>query len=137
MSAGIRTAKVARSRASHYLKRAEQFNESMHEAHEKGNWESAGLNAVHCGISACDAILVVSEGIRSKSLKHDDAVTLLERYIKGPDVYDAAKYLRWLIGKKNIVAYEERGLTKKEADAAVKNADAFLKWVESRMPPRY
>lgn len=42
----------------------------MHEAFEKQNWNAVGLTAIHCMISATDAVLAYTAGIRSISRDH-------------------------------------------------------------------
>ena len=52
------TRHVERSGAATYLKKATEFFESTQQAMAACRWNAAGLNAVHCAISACDAVLV-------------------------------------------------------------------------------
>jgi len=39
-----------------YLKKAADFHDIMLKALDSANWTAAGLNAVHCAISCCDAL---------------------------------------------------------------------------------
>ena len=130
----IPTRPVSRTAAVNYLGKAQQFSRAMLDSLEKGDWDAAGLNAVHCAISANDAVLVLSRGIRSASARHDDSVTLLESMVEAPGVKTAVSQLKRLVAKKNMIEYEERMFRETEARDAVKNASRFLAWAEARFP---
>lgn len=132
MARRISTRAVSKSVSVNYLGKAQQFSRAMVEALDRSDWDAAGLNAVHCAISANDAVLVLSKGIRSASSTHEDAVTLLESLIGAPGVKNATSQLKRLIAKKNVIEYEERMFRESEARDAVKNASRFLSWVEDR-----
>jgi hypothetical protein len=97
---------------------------------DKGDWDAAGLNAVHCAISANDAVLVFTSGIRSASSKHDGSVILLETIVQVPGTKNAVSQLKRLVAKKNLIEYEERMFRDSEAKDAVKSASRFLAWAE-------
>ena len=61
------------------LRRQKDFYEIMLKARDTGNWTAVGLNAVHCAISCCDAMLTFHLGIRSAGEDHMQAVELLAR----------------------------------------------------------
>ena len=103
----------------------------MLESLDKGDWDAAGLNAVHCAISASDAVLVLTQGVRSASSKHDDSAMLLESMVKAPGTKNAVSQLKRLVAKKNLVEYEERLFRESEARDAAKNASRFLAWAET------
>lgn len=128
MAKTIPTRHVNKSASINYLKKAQQFSRAMVDSLDKEDWDASGLNAVHCAISANDA---VTRGIRSASLKHDDSVTLLEATVDIPGVKSAASQLKLLIAKKNLIEYEERMFKESEARDAVKNASRFLSWAEN------
>ena len=94
----------------------------------KGDWDAAGLNAVHCAISASDAVLVFTQGIRSASSRHDDSALLLESMVRAPGTKNAVSQLKRLVAKKNLVEYEERIFRESEARDAAKSASRFLAW---------
>jgi len=117
-----------------FLKKAEEFFEMMQQSLMKEKWNAAGLNAIHTGISANDALLAFHFGLRSISPKHDDAVKLLIQTMKRDDVEAKAKHLRQLISVKNLVEYEGRLLSRIEAESLAKHAERFLNWVKSLLP---
>lgn len=97
---------------------------------EKGDWDAVGLNAVHCAISACDAALAFTQGIRSAGQRHDDSVMLLESMVQAPEASNAVLQLKRLVSKKNLIEYEERPFRESKARDAARNASRFLAWVE-------
>lgn len=127
----IPTRPVNKSAAVNYLNKAQQFSRAMLDSLDKGDWDAAGLTAVHCAISANDAVIVITKGIRSASSKHDDSVTLLESTVDTPGVKSATSQLKRLVAKKNLIEYEERMFKESEARDAVKNASRFLSWAEN------
>jgi NAD(P)H-dependent FMN reductase len=128
------TRAVKRSYARNYLNKARQFSAAMHAALDVGDWDAAGLNAVHRGLSANDALLVATHGVRSSSPRHADSIRLLDSLVDAKGVKAASVQLQKLISKKNIIEYEERLFKEAEAKETVKNADRFLAWVTKTLP---
>lgn len=106
----------------------------MRLAYEQGNWNSAGLCAVHCAISANDALLVYYKGIRSVSDDHKEAVRLLIETVIAPEAKENAQHLMKIIAKKNLVEYEHRLFFQSEAIGIIKHTDRFFNWVKSMLP---
>lgn len=134
MPKNISTGKEDKSAYTNFLKKALDFFNSMKNNLEKGNWNSAGLEAVHSAISANDALLVYFHGIRSISQKHEDAVNLLISLIDKDGVKEAAAHLRRLIAKKNLIAYESVLFKRNDAEDAAKHAERFFNWVKNQIP---
>lgn len=87
------------------------------------------LNAVHAVISATDAVCVALAGRRSVDLDHQRAADLLQEIGgKSRDVTNSVKQVRMLLVKKNVVEYESRQASSKEAAEAVKRATRFVNW---------
>lgn len=93
----IRTRAIERSKYVIYLKKAQDFYRTMQLALGKGNWNSAGLAAVHCAIFATDAILAYSGGLRCASPDHGDAIRLLRDAITTPEALRKSKHLPTII----------------------------------------
>jgi hypothetical protein len=127
----VPTRNVDKSAAINYLRKAQQFSRAMLESLDKGDWDAAGLNAVHCAISASDAVLVFTQGIRSASSKHDDSAMLLDSMVKAPGTKSAVSQLKRLVAKKNLIEYEERMFRESEARDTAKNASRLLAWAET------
>src|SRR3989338_7452601 len=75
----LKTVNVEKNDYKIFLKKAKDFYEIMLNARDTENWTAAGLNAVHCAISCCDAMLTFHLGVRSAGEDHMQAVDLLLR----------------------------------------------------------
>jgi hypothetical protein len=62
---------------TNYLRKARENLEAAIESLKAQRWNAATMNAVHCGISATDALIVFMIGVRHAGERHEDAVTLL------------------------------------------------------------
>ncbi|MEW6296054.1 MAG: HEPN domain-containing protein [Candidatus Diapherotrites archaeon] len=133
-AAKIQTRKVDKEKYTNYLKKAQDFFTTMQSAYKAGNWNSTGLEGVHCVISANDALLVFFGGSRSISQDHKDVARLLTTVINTPDAKESSQHLRKVIALKNIIEYEERLFTQKEAVEVMKHAERFFAWVKSMLP---
>lgn len=134
MTKTIKTAIVSKSDYSNYLKKSLEFHETMQECLSKGKWNAVGLNAIHAGISAADALLVFFHGMRSTSPKHDDIIKLITSLMTHRDLSSHVSHLRELIGMKNIVEYEVRLIDRYEALLLSKHATRFLEWIKAMLP---
>ena len=123
----IKTRAVEQSDYIIYWNKAEEFFDSMQHAYKNRMWTSVGLNAVHCAISSCDAILVKSQGIRSSGEDHMQALELLSRApVEGIEKQIAT--VRRIIAKKNVIAYENREFRESDASDIFKQAERFYRW---------
>jgi HEPN domain-containing protein len=134
MTEKFKVGKTSKQDYKKFLKKADEFCEMMRQSLNKKKWNAAGLNAIHTGISANDAVLIFYFGLRSISPKHDDAVKLLISMMKREDTGTKAKHLRHLISMKNVVEYDGRLLSQQEAESLAKNAERYLVWVKSLLP---
>jgi len=134
MNPKFQTTNVDKSTYISFLKKALDFLKSAQENLDKENWNAAGLDAVHAGISANDALLVCLYGIRSSSKNHDDAVRLTLSLINKEGLKEAVNHLRRLIAKKNLIEYEGKCFPKHDAEAVVLHADRFVSWVKGILP---
>ena len=65
---------------------------------------------------------------------HLRAADLLESIARGSDeIHERANQLRGLLKVKNLVEYEDRRVTAREAEAGVKRADRFAGWARSQV----
>ncbi|CAN5902204.1 hypothetical protein BH23ACT12_BH23ACT12_04280 [soil metagenome] len=121
--------KTPRAEARVYLDKAKQFSAEAIAAKEGSRNDAAMLNAVHAGISAADAVCVALAGRRSADPDHQRAADLLQEIGGRSKVLTAnVKQLRMLLAKKNVVEYESRRASVKEASEAVKRADRLVDW---------
>lgn len=119
---------VGRSGSSVYLRKAGEFLDSMRQALDAGRWNAAGLNAVHCSISACDAVLVYYTQERSAGSDHEAAVHLLASLGKVPEARQKAETLRRVLHRKHMVEYEDRAVTAPEAAELAKLTERLYQW---------
>lgn len=129
----ITTRKVERSKYAVYLKKADEFYQTMIQAEKEKRWNAAGLNAVHCAISACDALLVFHLGLRSSSEQHEDVVILLSSLPNAADMNQKSRALANILAKKNLIEYEGRDFLESEAEALLKLTIRFFDWVKSKL----
>lgn len=134
MTGKFKIGETSREDYKKFLKKAEEFFEIMKISLRREKWNAAGLNAIHVGISANDALLTFHFGLRSISPKHDDAVKLLISMMKREDTETKAKHLRRLISVKNLVEYDGRLFSKREAESLAKHSERYLNWVKSILP---
>jgi hypothetical protein len=129
----IKTEEVEKGDYKVFARKAKDFYDIMLAAQEAGNWTATGLNAVHCVISSCDAVLTFHLGIRSISDDHMDAVELLQRLPSAVESGEASTYRR-IVGKKNLIAYENRDFRQAEAVEIAKLSERFYDWAMSKLP---
>jgi uncharacterized protein (UPF0332 family) len=134
MTRDIRTSHVPKSDYINYLKKAGEFLSSAQDSLIKEKWNAAGLNAIHAGISATDALLVALHGIRSTSPKHDDTLKLINSLVKHKELEENIGHLRSLISMKSIVEYDQRLITQSEAVSLSKHSERLLAWVKNILP---
>lgn len=127
----VRTRRVNKALFENYLKKARENFDTAREGLNTGRWNAVTINAVHCGINACDALTVFMIGIRHAGERHEDAVSLLHTLsLPKGTLSSKGRQLSRLLGIKNAAEYEERLITQKEATKAVRDAERFLEWVE-------
>lgn len=123
----LKTRQVNQSTYVIYWNKAEEFYETMRQAYKQRMWTAVGLNAVHCAISSCDALLVYSQGIRAAGEDHMQAINLLTKApVEGIQKQVAA--IRRIIAKKNVIAYENREFRQGDASDILKQAERFYRW---------
>jgi uncharacterized protein (UPF0332 family) len=129
-----RTTAVTRPQAQTYLNKAKEFLVASREAMKEDRWNSAGLLAIHAAISSADALLGYQAGYRSTSPDHRVAATLLKELgVGSADRSDQIRRFKRILSKKNIVEYEARQITQKEASYLVEQADRFVNWAREVM----
>jgi len=129
MSARVRH--VNKSLFENYLRKSEECLDTALKCLKTRRWNAAVINAVHSGISACDALTVFMLGIRHAGERHEDAISLLQTVGLPRDILASkSKQLsRWL-GIKNAAEYEERLMNENDAKEAVRDAETFTSWVK-------
>lgn len=129
----LKTASVEKARYRIYFKKAEEFYATMLSAQGAGNWNAAGLNAVHCAISSVDSLLVFYTGKRSADESHKSVIDLL-KLINLSEVHSKSETLRKILERKHLVAYEDRDFNQNDAIELMKLTERFFDWVRSILP---
>ena len=129
----LKTKTVEKGDYKIYLKKAKDFYDTMLEARDAEKWTAVGLNAVHCAISCCDAMLVFHLGIRSIGEDHMQVADLLTR-LPQKEVSSEITTLKRIVAKKNLIAYENREFHQSEAIDILKLTERFYNWVLSNLP---
>lgn len=119
---------IPRADYAGHERKARGFPSTMKSSLEDGYWDAASLNAVHCAISAADALLVKHAGLRSASEVHSEAAALLELHIKDEQIRPKAKSLAKILSYKHVAAYEAREITEAEARELAKLTERFYDW---------
>jgi len=128
-----KTRSAGKNDARPYLAKAEEFLSTMEQALREKKWDSAGLQAVHSVISASDALLAFYGGVRSAEPDHRQVAGLLQDTL-GKEATPAIRNVSRVIAKKNVVEYEKRRLTEKEAKAMAEHTRRFFKWAAEMLP---
>ena len=128
-----KTRVVAKNEYRNFLIKAKEFGSMMETALADEKWNSAGLQAVHAVISASDAVIVYYGGVRSAELDHREVVGLLLDII-GETAVAAGRHVSRVIAQKNLVEYEGRSITQKNAREMVEHTQRFLEWVIGILP---
>lgn len=125
---------IEKGKYKNYLKKAEDFYSAMQTAFKNKNWNSTGLEAVHCAISANDALLTFYGGKISIGPDHQDAVRLLNSLIAFQETSNYSAHLRKIIAMKNLVEYEDRLFHEREASEILIHTERFFNWVKTKLP---
>ncbi len=128
----VSTRPVSSELFRNYIKKAEECLESSRSAFEKSHWNSAVINAIHCGICAADTITVFFKGERCSGERHAEVLTLFKEIdtLRSADFSKKTHQLSLLLGYKNQVEYEEYLMSETDAESTLKAAERFLAWVK-------
>ncbi len=126
----IRTRREDRGAARLYWRKAEEFLRAAVSNLAERRSNAAALSAVHTTISAADAAIIFSKGLRSSSQRHEDLPDLLVRAL--PESRTVISHLRRVLAKKHLVEYESRLFSEAEARELVQHVERFLAWVRTR-----
>ena len=130
----VRTRKEDRSAAIDYFNKAEDNHKAMLSAFAAKHYNASGTLALQCAVSSADALCVYFKGLRSVSQDDLDICELVGS-IPLPEAAAQAALLRRVIGKKNLVQYERRNVTSKEAEELTKATSEFYRWACSLARP--
>lgn len=125
---------IDKPKARTYLGKADEFLAAAKLTLAAQQNDAALLLAIHAGISACDAVTVALGAVRSTDPEHLKAVDLLETVARqSQEVHERANQLRSLLKLKNLVEYEDRRVSAKEADTGTKRAERLANWATTQL----
>lgn len=134
--AEIKIVRVAGFEARAYPAKAREFVKAAEASLEASQFDAAMLNAVHAAIASADAVTAGLGGVRSADPDHGRVVALLAKVLREAGVTATPpSQIERLIAKKNLVAYETRRATGREALEAVERAKRVLAWAEAILTP--
>jgi HEPN domain-containing protein len=125
-----RSERLPKEKAWIYLQKAEDFGVAMRASLEECAWHGATVTAVHCVISACDAVCVHALGERSRGESHDQLTLLLKRV--GVAV-EQIRQVAAVLQMKNVAEYDARVILPDAARDAVKRAERVLGWARATL----
>ena len=133
----MRLRPVESALSANYLQKAAECLQGARDAIGREHGNAVVINAVHCGISAADALTVFFKGVRHAGERHEDAIALLRTLdFEQAELAQKARQLQRLLQIKNEAEYEEKLLRRKDAEAAVLDAERFLTWAKSKLATR-
>lgn len=124
----MKTRNVEKQKYKNYLKKANEFFQSMNESFAQQHYNAVVLNAIHCAISAADALTVFYKGVRHAGERHEDVISLLNTLGIIDIELKNRQFLR-LLQLKNSVEYEETLMSEADALDAMKNTERFFSWI--------
>ncbi len=133
MSSKFKTRDVHKSAYENYLKKAEECVHAARNSCELEEWNASAINAIHCCISACDAMCVYFLGKRNSGEDHNDAARLFKSIKDSEDINTNANRIIRILRIKNMAEYEERLVRRSEAEAILKDCERFLDFVKSQI----
>lgn len=129
-----KTRSVDRRAHRNYLLKAEEHRQAMEDCYERKLWNACVVNAIHCVISASDALTVYYLGFRNAGERHTDVVSLLQRIgIDPKELSPKLTQLTSLLSIKNLAEYEERLMDEADATDSKKACERFHSWAKGKM----
>ena len=135
MTPKFKTRDVAKSLYTNYLKRSEECLHAAKNSFTLQEWNAATISAIHSCIAACDAMCVYFLGKRHAGESHGDAVNLFKT-IKDNDEdlnTNANRILR-ILRTKNMAEYEDRLISRSEAEKILKDCERLFQYVKKELP---
>ncbi len=124
----MKTRNVEKQKHKNYLKKANEFFQIMNESFAQQHYNAVVLNAIHCAISAADALTIFYKGVRHAGERHEDVISLLNTLGIIDIELKNRQFLR-LLQLKNSVEYEETLMSEADALDAMKNTERFFSWI--------
>jgi hypothetical protein len=128
----LRTVAVRREEFRSSLARAKEFRRCSRTSLQDLRPNSAGLVAIHSGSAACVAITVDRLSLCAHGQDPREVLRLLER-IPDEGVGPVRRQVVEVLSRMNAVESGAAGLTPREADALVVQAERVVRWVSDHI----
>jgi len=135
MTPKFKTRDVAKFLYVNYLKRAEEcFHAAKNSSHAR-EWNAAAINAIHACIAGCDAMCVYFLGRRHAGESHNEAAALFKTINSNDESINTnANRVARILSVKNLAEYDDRLVSRSEAEKVVINCERFLEYVKAKLP---
>lgn len=130
MSPKFKTRDVPKAQYSNYLKRAKECLSAALTACEREEWNASAINSIHAVISLSDAMCVYFLGKRHSGENHNEAAKLFKSVKDDADTATNANRINRVLGMKNMAEYEERLVTRSEAQKMLQDAERLAEFVK-------
>ncbi len=133
MTSKLKTRDVPKSQYSNYLKRAQECLTAAQLVYEREEWNSSAINSIHAVISLADAMCVYFLGKRHSGENHNDAAGLFKSIKDDEDTNANANRIIRVLRMKNMAEYEERLVSRSEADKILKDTERLAEFVGKKL----
>lgn len=135
MTSKFITRDIQKSLYANFLKKSEECFHAAKNSFSIGEWNASAINAIHCCISACDAMCVYFLGKRHAGEDHEEVTNLFMTVKSGNEgIKTNANRLLRILRMKNMAEYEERLIYQNEAEKILKDCERFLEFVKKELP---
>lgn len=135
MSPKFKARDVPKAHYSNYMKRAEECLSAAHTACEREDWNASAINSIHAVISMADAMCVYFLGKRHSGESHNETAKLFKSIKDDDDTATNANRISRVLVMKNMAEYEERLVTRAEAQKMLQDAERLADFVRKRVMP--
>ena len=133
MTTKSKTKDMPKSTYVNYLQKAEECLHASQNSFKSEEWNAAAITAIHCCISACDAMCVYFLGKRHAGENHNEAPKLFQSIKNNEDIKTNTNRIMKVLRAKNIAEYEERLIRKAEAETILKDCERFFEYVNKQL----
>ena len=133
MSPKLKTRDVPKAQYSNYLQRAQECLSSARMACEREEWNSSAINSIHAVIAVADSVCVYFICKMHSGEDHNEAVKLFKSVKDDDDTATNANRISRVLRMKNMAEYEERLVTRSEAQKILQDAERLAEFVKKRV----
>lgn len=133
MAPKFKTRDVPKAHYSNYLKRAQECLTAAQLTYEREDWNSSAINSIYAVISFADAMCVYFLGKRHSGENHNDAASLFKSIKDDDEISANANRIIRVLRMKNMAEYEERLVSRTEADKILKDAERLAEFVNKKI----